>query len=192
MTRLLTEYRAEVDPEGDSILGPDSAPAFIDYAISIGVDLENAYYNGTVLSIAAYCGNPETVGHLIKRGANVNSKCDMPDLETWETPLHRAAFSAQKDDPTRDYPETVRLLVEGGADVNARTNPGVSSDMAGQLVCQGEIPLHFAASRADSAVIQHLLDAGSVRDVRTSEEKTPWDCAVEAGRPQNILDMLSP
>jgi hypothetical protein len=190
MAKLLQEYRAETDPPGDSILVPKNTPGFIDYAISIGVNLENPYYNGTVLSIASYWGSAETVGHLIKRGANVNTRCETEDLNTWETPLHRAAFSAQPDDPDRPYAEVVRLLIEGGARVDAQTNVGVSSDMAGQLICRGEIPLHFAASRGSIATIQHLLEGKSARDIQTDEGKTSLDYAVEAGRSQAILDLL--
>ena len=66
-----------------------------------------------------------------------------------EMPLHGAAFCSvtlRGSDPTKKeldktaYTEIVRLLIEAGADVNARTNENVPSDMGPRLSTS-----HFSA-----------------------------------------------
>ena len=68
------------------------------------------------LGNAAFFGHWKVADFLIAHGANVNGRVG----ETGETPLHSALAKAGR--PYFLY--VVRLLVEHGADVNARTLPG--------------------------------------------------------------------
>ena len=88
MVKLLLKYGAKLDTPGEPVLSADSTPEFIDFVLEQGGNLENEYYNGTVLSLAAYAGNLETVRHYIRCGANVDSRSE----PAGETSLHRAAF----------------------------------------------------------------------------------------------------
>jgi|AP45_3_1055517.scaffolds.fasta_scaffold41033_2 hypothetical protein len=82
-----------------------------------GADLENPFYNGTVLLIAAYSGQLEAVRHYISRGANVNARSETPGAKpgnhynTGETPLHRAAFCKPALRGQVDDGITKRILV---------------------------------------------------------------------------------
>ena len=53
MLWLPLKYRADVNVAGEPVLGAESTPEYIDFALEHGVDLENQYYNGTVLTLAA-------------------------------------------------------------------------------------------------------------------------------------------
>ena len=65
----------------------------------------------------------------------------------------------------------VRLLVEAGADVNARQHGGYA-------------PLHSAASRGDVALIDLLLDRGADPNAAADDGKRPIDFARERGHAQ--------
>ena len=68
------------------------------------------------------------------------------------TPLHIAA--------TRGHVATIRSLLAGGADADARAEGGFT-------------PLHIAAQRGDSAAIRALLAGGADADARAADGTTP-------------------
>ena len=56
----------------------------------------------------------------------------------------------------------VRLLVENGAQINAKTIPGVETGAFMRDVrTKGETPLHRAAAYADETTIKYLIDHGA-------------------------------
>tara|TARA_Y100000588_G_scaffold378509_3_gene459102 strand:- start:8723 stop:9457 length:735 start_codon:yes stop_codon:yes gene_type:complete len=176
---------ATLDTKTQAVLSPDSSPAFIDFAIEHGTDLERNFYNGTVLSIAAYFGAAMSVAHYIKRGADVNVRCETQDNKSGETPLHRASLcdprlrghSYDSLDSDRDFPGTVTALIEGGADVNARTNVGERSDIGPGVISQAQTPLHYAAAAGMDAVVDLLLEAGADVGAETADGEKPVDYA---------------
>ena len=67
------------------------------------------------LHCAAECGHPEIVQLLIASGAEVDGQ------NAWGfTPLHLGALSARNRPPTESHLAACKLLIEYGADVNAR------------------------------------------------------------------------
>jgi len=102
------------------------------------------------LNSAAFFGHWKICDFLIAHGADPAHA--LPD--TGETALHNALCKAGR--PYFGY--TVQLLLERGADPNARTIAGrESSAFMRDIRTKGETPLHRAAAFSDPAIIQLLL-----------------------------------
>ena len=151
--------------------------------VEAGDDLSSLDLNQE-LGHAAFFGHWKVCDFLIKRGADVNGTVD----ETGETPLHGALAKAGR--PYYFY--VVRLLVEQGANVNARTNPGqATSAFMRDVRTKGETPLHRAAAYSDEATIEFLLSRGADREARDANGDSPLSWASEHLRPGSILALLS-
>ena len=136
------------------------------------------------LGHASFFGHWKVVDFLILQGADVN--WSVPD--TGETPLHSALCKAGR--PYFLY--VLKLLVENGADVNAKTIPGRESGAFMRDVrTKGETPLHRAAAYGDEAMIQYLLDNGADKQARDANGASPIGWASEHLRPGSILHLLS-
>ena len=121
--------------------------------IENGGSLESININDE-LGNAAFFGHWKVCDFLINQGADVNYYVD----KTNETPLHNALTKAGR--PYYFY--VVRLLVEKGADVNAKTIPNIETGAFMRDVrTKGETPLHRAAAYADERTIQFLIDNGA-------------------------------
>ena len=142
------------------------------------IDLDNE------LGHASFFGHWKVVDFLILQGADVN--WSVPD--TGETPLHSALCKAGR--PYFLY--VLKLLVESGADVNAKTIPGRESGAFMRDVrTKGETPLHRAAAYGDEVMIQYLLDNGADKQARDANGASPIGWASEHLRPGSILHLLS-
>lgn len=136
------------------------------------------------LGNASFFGHWKVADFLIAHGADANSSVP----ETGETPLHSALCKAGR--PYFLY--VVRLLVENGADVNARTIPGVETGAFMRDVrTKGETPLHRAAAYGDEAIIEYLLEHGADKTARDAHGASPISWASEHLRPGSILHLLS-
>jgi ankyrin repeat protein len=143
-----------------------------------GLDLNNQLGN------AAFFGHWKVCDFLIKHGADVNAT--VPD--TSETPLHGALAKAGRP----YYLYVVRLLIERGAAVNARTIPGQATGAFMRDVrTKGETPLHRAAAYADEATIEFLLAHGADRTARDAHGDSPLTWASEHLRPGSVLALLA-
>jgi ankyrin repeat protein len=113
-------------------------------------------------------------------------------------PLHYPAFFGG-----RDAAATARVLLDAGADVNARSDNDLSvlpihsavagghDDVIAVLIAAGAdlnarqsggyAPLHGAAQNGAIATIDRLLAAGADRGARNDAGRTPADLASEAG-----------
>ncbi|MBI4747975.1 MAG: ankyrin repeat domain-containing protein [Acidobacteria bacterium] len=140
----------------------------------------------TALIVATLKNDFEMVKYLLSIGANVNQEiehptqrrskkdnCDCPPIDVGATPLIYA----------RDQ-KIVRLLLDAGADVNARTSDGdtvlirsasyASREVIGALLnaganvnlqnTTGDTALHSAAFNGRSDILQMLLGAGATVD----------------------------
>lgn len=143
---------------------------------SVNLDVE--------LGNAAFFGHWKVCDFLIRHGANVNTHVK----ETHETPLHNALAKAGRP----YYLYTVKILVENGADVNAKTIPNVETGAFMRDVrTKGETPLHRAAAYADERTIQYLIDHGAKVDAKDAHGDSPLTWASEHLRPGTILSLLS-
>ena len=121
---------------------------------------------------------------LLAHGANVG----WTEPETGETPLHSALCKAGRP----HYGHVVRLLLDAGADPNARTIPGKETGAFMRDVrTRGETPLHRAAAYADAAIIQLLLERGADRTLTDANGDTPLSWASLHLRPGAILALLA-
>jgi truncated hemoglobin YjbI len=72
---------------------------------------------------------------------------------------------------------TVKLLIDAGADVNARSGVG------------GQTPLHMAARRGNVRIARTLLDAGADLEAQDKQGETPLRRAVNCGH-ENVVRLL--
>ena len=136
------------------------------------------------LGNAAFFGHWKVCDFLINNGADVNFYVDI----TNETPLHNALAKAGRP----YYLYVVKLLVEKGANINAKTIPGMETGAFMRDVrTKGETPLHRAAAYADERTISFLIDHGAEKESRDANGDSPLSWASEHLRPGSILSLLT-
>lgn len=151
--------------------------------LNAGGDLSSIDLN-TELGHASFFGHWKVVDFLIAHGADVNHK----NPDTGETALHSALCKAGR--PYFLY--VLKLLIENGADVNAKTIPDrETGGFMRDVRTKGETPLHRAAAYGDETMIQYLLDQGADKQARDAHGNSPISWASEHLRPGSILHLLS-
>lgn len=157
-----------------------------------GADINAQNENGqTALNLAVQNDDPVMVDVLIERGADLN----IPDSKGWtvlsiatknDQPhmIRRLVDGGARLDEPRDRtlpllvavnlerPETVRLLLEVGADPNL-------SDASGWT------PLSVATYKADPLLIRRLVDGGAHLD-KPLDQRAPLLLAIENARPEIV------
>ncbi len=111
----------------------------------------------TPLALACFFAQPEIARLLIDQGANVNLAANNAMKVA---PVHAAVAARQS--------AILKMLVEAGADVNARQQAGFT-------------PLHAAAQNGDEAATRMLLAAGADRQARADNQQSPLDMALLGG-----------
>src|SRR6267378_934049 len=117
------------------------------------------------LGLAAFFGHRAIVEFLLKNGADVKTAARNAQKVT---ALHGAV--ARRD------VEIVKMLLEAGADANARQESGF-------------VPLHVAASNGHAALVELLLKHGARADAKTDDGKTAGEMAAEKGH-KELAEML--
>lgn len=108
--------------------------------------------------LAIFFRHPELARWLIEQGADVNAASENPQRVA---PVHAAAAVCDRD--------TMRLLLERGADPNARQQMDYT-------------PLHGAASRGDVDMAKLLLAHGADRNAKAADGMTPAGVARKYGK----------
>jgi uncharacterized protein len=186
LVRSLVEAGADVNATDEYSSGTllNFDPSITAYLLSKGAD-PNTQTNengASVLAGLCYVNQTECVRLLLAHGANPNRGRD----ESMETPLHHA-FAGGADI------EVIRLLLDRGADVNAKTLPGVCSyNFYGSTPTRGETPLHRAAAFASMEIVQLLLQAGADRAVRDVNGESPHVWAGWYRREKELVERLEP
>jgi uncharacterized protein len=117
------------------------------------------------VGLAAFFSHRDTVEFLLGAGANVNQAA--------RNKMNVAAIHAAS---AAGRPDIVRLLIEHGADVNARQQDGFT-------------PLHEAALTGQIELVKLLLDNGAVVNLESDSGKTALTFAIEAGKTE-IAELL--
>jgi len=138
----------------------------------------------SALEAAAYNAKPEALDLLLSLGADANTV----HAPTGETVLHQVIT---KTSDAAERTRIVRSLVDGGADVNARTIPGVETRcfMRDIRTC-GETPLRRAAAYGDMEMISILVEAGADKSARDSHGESPLTRASWHLRQREVIIML--
>jgi ankyrin repeat protein len=110
------------------------------------------------LGLAIFFGHGPLARWLIEQGADVNAAAANPQRVT---PAHAAAAMCDR--------ETMRLLLDRGADPNARQQMDYT-------------PLHGAASRGDIEMAKLLLEFGADREAKASDGMTAGEVARKYGK----------
>ena len=114
------------------------------------------------LGYAIFFGHPSLARTLVERGADVSAVAD--NVQRLQ-PVHAAASVGDI--------ETLRLLLDRGADPNARQHGGFT-------------PIHAAAGNGDVAMAELLLARGADRGACTAEGKDAAALAAERGRSEFV------
>jgi len=130
-------------------------------------ELVNAYsHDGwTPLHLACFFGQPGVAEALIARGADVRARSQNP---MQNTPLHAAAAGRNG--------ETVRVLLEHGAGVNARQEGGWTA-------------LHAASQNGDVEMVRLLIAGGADVQIRADNQQNALDLALTKGH-QAVVELL--
>ena len=110
------------------------------------------------VGLAIFFGHGALARWLIEQGADVNAAAENPQRVT---PAHAAAATCDR--------ETMRMLLERGADPNARQQMDYT-------------PLHGAASRGDVEMAKLLLEYGADREAKASDGMTVGDVTRKYGK----------
>lgn len=112
------------------------------------------------LGLAVFFGHGELARWLIEQGADVSAAADNAMKVA---PVHAAAAACDR--------ETMRVLLERGADPNAKQQMDYT-------------PLHGAAGRGDVEMARILLEHGADPDARGADGQTIADVARSHGHPE--------
>ncbi len=159
------------------------------------LETASSEWGSTALHLAAAAGSNEVVRLLLDHGAAINLANDRG-----ATALHRAV----------EHPATVAILLERGADPDARDLQGRTpmhwlapggAPESGRLLADagagvaatdhdGQTPLHLAALDANVPLMEFLLARGAPREAQARFQTTPLHFAVRSGQPGAVACLL--
>jgi len=174
--------------------GADAATAIL---IKRGVNLDLAEANGMTPLLMALLNNQlNTARQLIEAGANVNAADFYGRTPLWAAVEYRNLDmnNRSEDSPTTNHVDraaslpVIKLLLEKGADVNARTRELPPSrkwlyalNDVSWVDYTGQTPFLRAAFSGDTTVMRLLLDHGADPNLATQGGTTPLMAASGVG-----------
>ncbi|KAF6793391.1 hypothetical protein CSOJ01_13951 [Colletotrichum sojae] len=135
----------------------------LEFAPSADIDEDNPAAGYTPLAIAAQHSNTDIVRLLLEKGANVNHRVQWRD----QTVLHCAWTE-----------ETVAILLEYGADIEAKDSNGTT-------------PLHWSSTKENTGLIRRLANAGAKLEEADKFGQTPLISAVVSECLENFRYLVS-
>jgi uncharacterized protein len=191
--KALLRSGVDVNCQNEHGMGPllTCEPSVIEYLLAEGADpsIQTNEYGASVLAGLCYVTNVKCVRILLEHDADPNLGRD----ETLETPMHHCLGGTHNplgNAADGDVEEILRLLVNHGANVNAKTKPGIESCNYWGLYTRGETPLHRAAAWGTSEAIEVLLAAGAEPAIMDSNGETPYHWASWHKRDREIVERL--
>ena len=167
-----SEFRkSEIDQRGNSgnpalkIAAAGGHLELVKLLVENGATIDIGKENGdrTPLIEASDSGHADIAAYLISKGADVNA------LGNGVTPLMAAvSTNAMATGPAEPREETIRLLLEKGADVNVQDNTWLKT---------GFSPLMMAVRQADAALVQTLLAKQADLNLKSADGETALDMA---------------
>ena len=206
IVRLILEAGADVDLDAHEYLNDNPLTLaikgerweVIDILLEAGADVNWDHLMDMPLGVAARTNNVKLMEHLIAHGAKINPKLRRGFFDAY-TPLISAADEGGE--------ESVRFLLDHGADVNAKTRgttPLIEAMSFGRegvvrlLLAAGadvnavgrfHTPLSAAAESGDPTLVRMLLDAGADPNLGAERFTNPLIAAAEIGH-EEIARML--
>jgi len=201
---LLAKYPEQIDARGEYDRTPLLEALFVRqgaaarFLLDKGADVRLQDKEGMEpLGFAVFSGDPDLVGRIIDRGADVNGQDNVLD---W-APLHVAARGC--------HPDVARLLIEKGArpdprDAEGNTPLAVAVDSNCEACLKlladkgadinnknasGNTPLHMAALRGAKPIVEFLIVRGARPSGRNGYGNTPVQIAVRDGQ-KEIIDLF--
>jgi ankyrin repeat protein len=158
LAAALVEAGADVnarDPHGNMLQAAD-ALELVDWLIERGADVNGTgYESGNAVILASFKAQVDKLQCLIAHEANVNQ----PAGDDGRTALHVAAGWGYKGNGSL---AVIRLLLENGADLNARDK-------------RRQTPLHWAVQEGSRDAVELLLRGGADRSCVDTDGKLPLD-----------------
>jgi len=115
------------------------------------------------LGLASYFGHLDSAEYLVKAGAPVNSHSNN---DTKAAPIHSASAGR--------HHKVVKMLLDNRADPNIREQGGYTS-------------LHITAQSGNVEMIRVLLFGGADVNLKSDDDKSPLDIAIETGHDKATL-----
>jgi ankyrin repeat protein len=141
------------------------------WLLSLGANVNASDDEGTTpLQHSVYRGTVNITRDLVRRHARI----DVTD-KNGSTPLMQALFFFRQS-PTTDYLDTARVLIDGGADVNAKSQGG-------------HTPLMFAAALNQDELVEAMIQRGANVNAENEAGQTALMAAAAHGYAR-VADVL--